>query len=54
MTTPVEADEHCPLVRPDNPRLKDCDYCLASGLRRKFLDFCDENPGAEECRVYDV
>jgi hypothetical protein len=27
---------------------------LDSGLRRKFLLYCEENPGAEECRVYDV
>ena len=38
---------------PSEPRRLGSDYCLASGLRRKFLDFCDENPGAEECRVYD-
>jgi hypothetical protein len=39
---------------PSEPRRLGSDYCLASGLRRKFLDFCDENPGAEECRVYDL
>ena len=30
------------------------DDCLASGLRRKFLEFCRENPSADECRLYDV
>ena len=27
---------------------------LDSGLRRKFLAFCDENPSADECRIYEV
>jgi hypothetical protein len=27
---------------------------LDSGLRRKFLAYCEENPGAEECRLYEV
>ncbi len=27
---------------------------LDSGLRRKFLLYCEENPGAEECRIYEV
>ena len=27
---------------------------LDSGLRRKFLSYCEENPGADECRIYEV
>lgn len=27
---------------------------LDSGLRRKFLAFCEENPSADECRIYEV
>lgn len=26
---------------------------LDSGLRRKFLNFCEENPWADECRIYE-
>jgi len=26
---------------------------LDSGIRRKFLVFCQENPWADECRIYD-
>lgn len=32
---------------------RDVDYCFASGLRRKFLDFCDENPAADECQAQE-
>lgn len=41
----------------DNPKDQErdgADYCLASGLRRKFLEFCEENPGADECRIFDL
>lgn len=27
---------------------------LDSGLRRKFLTYCEENPWADECRCYEV
>lgn len=27
---------------------------LDSGLRRKFLDFCEDNPWADECRIHDL
>jgi hypothetical protein len=27
---------------------------LDSGMRRKFLNFCRENPWAEECRIYEL
>lgn len=27
---------------------------LDSGLRRKFLNYCEENPSADECRIYDT
>ncbi len=25
-----------------------------SKMRQRFLQFCDENPDHEECRIYDV
>ncbi len=27
---------------------------LDSGMRRKFLNFCQENPWADECRIYEL
>ncbi|NDC87505.1 MAG: hypothetical protein EB075_01620 [Bacteroidetes bacterium] len=36
------------------PSRQSSDNPLDSGLRRKFLAFCEENPSADECRVYDV
>jgi hypothetical protein len=30
------------------------DNPLDSGLRRKFLAFCEENPSADECRIYET
>ena len=27
---------------------------LDSGIRRKFLVFCQENPWADECRIYEL
>jgi hypothetical protein len=54
MTIPEDslAAKTAPSAKQQAP--SDTDYCLASGLRRKFLEHCDENPGAEECRLYDV
>lgn len=26
---------------------------LDSAMRRKFLNFCQENPWADECRIYE-
>lgn len=38
--------EACPLRPSADP--------LDSGLRRKFLNFCEEHPWADECRIYEV
>lgn len=27
---------------------------LDSGLRRKFLNFCEESPWADECRIHEL
>jgi hypothetical protein len=45
-----------PSTREPQPRRtrESSDNPLDSGLRRKFLAFCEDNPGAEECRMYDV
>jgi len=52
---------HSPRQQPFDPGPRDwkddrldSDYCNASGLRRKFLDFCKDNPAADECKIYDV
>jgi hypothetical protein len=54
MSTPESNEGQCPLRQPSNPVLQRSEVCEPSGLRRKFLDYCKENPGAEECRLYDV
>jgi hypothetical protein len=54
MAIPENPPSRAKQSEPSDSRRTDSDYCLASGLRRKFLEFCDENPGAEECRVYDL
>jgi hypothetical protein len=52
----------------DNQRLPDTDtgtdvqrvthreslVCEDSAMRRKFLDFCEEQPSAPECLLYEV
>jgi hypothetical protein len=47
-----------PDPKGDTPRedLKrdNSDNPLDSGLRRKFLAFCEENPSADECRIYET
>lgn len=35
-------------------RQRESSVCEDSGLRRKFLEFCDDNPSAPECLVYDL
>lgn len=54
MSSPEPLEGQCPLRKPSEQPGKDCEVCEPSGLRRKFLDFCRDNPGAEECRLYDV
>jgi hypothetical protein len=27
---------------------------LDSAMRRKFLNFCEENPWADECRIHEL
>ncbi len=41
---------------PDQPgaRPEEVADPLDSGMRRKFLNFCHENPWAEECRIYEL
>lgn len=48
-----EPDSKDPAPVP-RTRREGSDNPLDSGLRRKFLAFCEENPGADECRLYDV
>jgi len=38
-------ERHCP------PQV--AEQAEPSGLRRKFLQYCDANPDASECRVYE-
>ena len=28
--------------------------CEDSRMRQKFIQFCEDNPGDEQCRIYDV
>jgi hypothetical protein len=54
MAIPDQTEQQQPPPSPNPSQRGETDYCIASGLRRKFLDYCYENPGAEECRIYDV
>jgi hypothetical protein len=36
------------------PRQESSDNPLDSGLRRKFLAFCEDNPSADECRLFEI
>lgn len=38
----------------ERPERDTSDDPLDSGLRRKFLAFCEENPSADECRIYET
>lgn len=54
MTQPSQQPPVDPGPRAKSDYRRDNDYCTASGLRRKFLDFCEENPAADECRIYET
>jgi hypothetical protein len=38
-------ERHCPP--------KASEQAEPSGLRRKFIEYCDANPDASECRMYE-
>ena len=46
-------DDQSPDRQQHECRPRDGASPLDSGLRRKFLNFCEENPWADECRIYE-
>jgi hypothetical protein len=50
----VNGDQKTDRDQQSAQRPRDIPSPLDSGLRRKFLQYCEENPWADECRVYEV